>query len=102
LLTAKYGLAPEDIVFDPLVFPCATADENYIGGAVETMEGIRLIKQSLPDVRTILGISNVLWIAGRRTRGGELGFSVLLHEGGSGPGDREYRKARALCVHSVR
>ena len=59
LLTEKYGLAPEDIIFDPLVFPCATGDENYIGGAVETMEGIRLIKQALPDVRTILGISNV-------------------------------------------
>ena len=59
LLTKKYGIAPEDIVFDPLVFPCATGDENYIGGAVETMEGIRLIKQALPDTRTILGISNV-------------------------------------------
>src|SRR5258706_7388110 len=59
LLTEKYGLVPEDIIFDPLVFPCATGDENYIGGAVETMEGIRLIKQALPDVRTILGISNV-------------------------------------------
>jgi 5-methyltetrahydrofolate--homocysteine methyltransferase len=59
LLTGKYGLAPEDIIFDPLVFPCATGDENYIGGAVETVEGIRLIKQALPDVRTILGISNV-------------------------------------------
>jgi 5-methyltetrahydrofolate--homocysteine methyltransferase len=59
LLTKKYGLAPEDIVFDPLVFPCATGDENYIGGAVETMEGIRLIKEALPDTRTILGISNV-------------------------------------------
>ena len=59
LLTGKYGLAPEDIIFDPLVFPCATGDENYIGGAVETMEGIRLIKQALPDTRTILGISNV-------------------------------------------
>ena len=59
LLTQKYGLAPEDIIFDPLVFPCATGDENYIGGAVETMEGIRLIKQAMPDVRTILGISNV-------------------------------------------
>jgi len=59
LLTEKYGLAPEDIIFDPLVFPCATGDENYIGGGVETMEGIRLIKQALPDVRTVLGISNV-------------------------------------------
>jgi 5-methyltetrahydrofolate--homocysteine methyltransferase len=59
LLTEKYGLAREDIIFDPLVFPCATGDENYIGGAVETMEGIRLIKRALPDTRTILGISNV-------------------------------------------
>jgi len=31
LLTKKYGMAPEDIVFDPLVFPCATGDKNYIG-----------------------------------------------------------------------
>ena len=59
LLTEKYGLQPEDVIFDPLVFPCATGDENYIGGAVETIEGIRLIKQAMPDVRTILGISNV-------------------------------------------
>jgi len=59
LLTKKYDIAPEDIVFDPLVFPCATGDENYIGGAVETVEGIRLIKKALPDTRTILGISNV-------------------------------------------
>ena len=59
LLTKKYELEPEDIIFDPLVFPCATGDENYIGGAVETMEGIRLIKQALPNTRTILGISNV-------------------------------------------
>ena len=59
LLTTKYRMAPEDIIFDPLVFPCATGDENYIGGAVETVEGIRVIKQALPNVRTILGISNV-------------------------------------------
>ena len=59
LLTKKYGIAPEDIIFDPLVFPCATGDENYIGGAVETVEGIRIIRQALPDARTILGISNV-------------------------------------------
>jgi 5-methyltetrahydrofolate--homocysteine methyltransferase len=59
LLTQKYGIDPGDIIFDPLVFPCATGDENYIGGAVETMEGIRAIKKAIPSVRTILGISNV-------------------------------------------
>ncbi len=59
LLTGKYGIPPENIIFDPLVFPCATGDENYIGGAVETIEGIRLIKEKIPYVRTVLGISNV-------------------------------------------
>lgn len=59
LLTGKYGLPPEDIIVDPLVFPCATGDENYIGGAVETLEAVRLIKLEIPHVRTILGISNV-------------------------------------------
>lgn len=59
LLTEKYGVPPEDIVFDPLVFPCATGDANYIGGAVETIEGVRLIKEKVPHVKTLLGISNV-------------------------------------------
>ncbi len=59
LLTAKYGIAPEDIIIDPLVFPCATGDTNYIGGAVETIEAIRLIKQHIPYVKTALGISNI-------------------------------------------
>src|SRR6202022_1438697 len=59
LLTENYGLAPEYIIFVSWVFPCAPGDKNSIGGAVETVEGIRLIKQALPDARTILGISNV-------------------------------------------
>src|SRR5205085_9840549 len=59
LLTHKYGIAPEDSIIDPLVFPCATGEENYIGGAVETIEAIRLIKEQIPFVKTILGISNV-------------------------------------------
>ena len=59
LLTQKYGIAVEDIAIDPLVFPCATGDENYIGGAVETIEGLRLIKAQIPGVKTVLGISNI-------------------------------------------
>jgi 5-methyltetrahydrofolate--homocysteine methyltransferase len=59
LLTEKYGIPAHDIVIDPLVFPCATGDENYIGGAVETIEGLRAIHDAIPDVKTILGISNV-------------------------------------------
>ncbi len=59
LLTEKYDIPATDIIIDPLVFPCATGDENYIGGAVETIEAIRLIKERIPLVKTILGVSNV-------------------------------------------
>jgi 5-methyltetrahydrofolate--homocysteine methyltransferase len=59
LLTEKYGIPVEDIIIDPLVFPCATGDANYIGAAVETIEGIRLVKEKIPFVKTVLGISNI-------------------------------------------
>ncbi len=59
LLVNKYDIPPEDIIFDPLVFPIGTGDKNYIGSAVETIEGIRLIKEAFPKCKTILGISNV-------------------------------------------
>ena len=59
LLTEKYGIPPEDIIFDPLVFPIGTGDKNYVGAGVETVEGVRLIKEHLPRARTVLGISNV-------------------------------------------
>jgi len=59
LLTGKYGIPPEDVIIDTLVFPCATGDENYIGGAVETIEGVRLVKERIPHVKTLLGVSNV-------------------------------------------
>ncbi|HTU44485.1 MAG TPA: methionine synthase [Bryobacteraceae bacterium] len=77
LLTGKYGIAPEDIIIDPLVFPCATGDENYIGGAVETIEAIRLIKEKIPYVKTVLGISNISF--GLPAAAREVVNSVFLH-----------------------
>ncbi len=59
LLTQKYGIPATDIIFDPLVFPCASGDKNYVGSAAATIEGIEAIRDALPDTRTILGISNV-------------------------------------------
>ena len=59
LLVNKYGVTPSDIIFDPLVFPVGTGDEQYIGSAEATVEGIRLIKQAMPECLTILGVSNV-------------------------------------------
>ncbi|PRZ14845.1 methionine synthase (B12-dependent) [Laceyella sediminis] len=78
LLVEKYGIAPEDIIFDPLVFPVGTGDEQYIGSAVETVEGIRLIKEALPGTATILGVSNVSF--GLPLAGREVLNAVYLYE----------------------
>jgi 5-methyltetrahydrofolate--homocysteine methyltransferase len=59
LLTEKYGIPARDLIFDPLVFPVGTGDANYVGSALETIEGVRAIKARFPDCKTILGISNV-------------------------------------------
>ncbi|MDN4074989.1 methionine synthase [Fictibacillus terranigra] len=59
LLVHKYKVSPKDLIFDPLVFPVGTGDEQYIGSANATVEGIRLIKKHFPECPTILGISNV-------------------------------------------
>lgn len=59
LLTKKWGIEPEDIYWDALVFPCGTGDEQYRGSAVETIEGVRLLKERFPGTKTVLGISNV-------------------------------------------
>src|SRR5690606_4770814 len=59
IATEEYGLAPDALIFDALTFTLATGDEEFRRSAVETIEGIRLIKRELPGVLTTLGVSNV-------------------------------------------
>ncbi|MCC7382412.1 MAG: methionine synthase [Deltaproteobacteria bacterium] len=77
LLTEKYGIPETDLYFDPLVFPCATGDQKFLGTAIETIEGVRLIKQRLPRSKTVLGISNVSF--GLPAAGREVLNSVFLY-----------------------
>ncbi|HEY5729457.1 MAG TPA: methionine synthase [Anaerolineales bacterium] len=54
-----HGLKPEDLVYDALTFTLATGDEEFVDSAIETIEGIRLIKKELPGVMASLGVSNL-------------------------------------------
>jgi 5-methyltetrahydrofolate--homocysteine methyltransferase len=54
-----HGLRPQDLVYDTLTFTLATGDPEFADSAIETIEGIRLIKQNLPGVFTSLGVSNL-------------------------------------------
>ena len=77
LLTQKYKVPARDIIFDPLVFPVGTGDKNYVGSAPETIEGIRLIQEAMPQTRTILGVSNVSF--GLPSAGREILNAVFLY-----------------------
>ncbi len=59
LLVNKHGLDPRNLIFDALTFTLASGDEDMRDAGVQTIEGIRLIKEKYPEVKTILGLSNI-------------------------------------------
>lgn len=77
ILVEEMGIAPEDIWWDALVFPCGTGDAAYLGSAAQTVEGVRAVKEMFPDTKTILGVSNVSF--GLPNAGREVLNSVFLY-----------------------
>ncbi len=59
IAVGEYGLPPDALIFDALTFTLATGDPEFANSAVETLEGIRAIKQALPGVLSSLGVSNL-------------------------------------------
>ncbi len=55
----EYGLAPNSLIFDPLTFPITTGQEELQTAGIETLDALTHIKQEMPGVMTILGVSNV-------------------------------------------
>ena len=74
----RYGLDPEDLIFDPLALPLSTGMEESRRDGIETIEGIRRIKAELPGASTILGLSNVSF--GLNPAARQVLNSVFLHE----------------------
>jgi len=59
LAVNKYGLDPTDLIFDALTLPISTGQEEYRTAGMETLKAVERIKKELPDVKTILGVSNI-------------------------------------------
>jgi 5-methyltetrahydrofolate--homocysteine methyltransferase len=59
LATKKYGLDATDLIFDALTLPISTGQEEYRTAGIETLKAVERIKKELPDVKTILGVSNI-------------------------------------------
>lgn len=72
-----HGLDPRMLIFDVLTFTLTTGDDEWKPSAVETIEGIRRVKEELPGVKTSLGVSNVSFGVGQPARA--VLNSVFLH-----------------------
>ena len=55
----EYGIPAREIFFDTLVLPISTGIEEDRVNARETIEGIRRIRENLPECHILLGVSNV-------------------------------------------
>src|SRR5256885_6681774 len=78
LATEKYGIRPVDLIFDVLTLPISTGQEDYRTAGIETLEAVRRIKEELPEVKTILGVSNISF--GLSVYSRQVLNSVFMHE----------------------
>jgi len=59
LLLDQAGLEPEDIIFDPNVFPVATGMDEHRKNALDFFHATRWIRENLPHASVSGGVSNV-------------------------------------------
>jgi len=78
LAVSRYGLDPHDIFIDTLALPLSTGMVESRRDGIETLDAIRRIKVELPEVRTILGLSNISF--GLNPAARQVLNSVFLHE----------------------
>ena len=59
ILTETVGFAPEDIIFDPNIFPVATGIEEHNNYSVEFIKATRELKKRFPSSHVSGGVSNM-------------------------------------------
>jgi 5-methyltetrahydrofolate--homocysteine methyltransferase len=77
IVTTEFALPSGALIIDALTFTLATGDAEFLDSAVQTIEGIRLIKRELPGVLTSLGVSNASF--GLKPAARAALNSVMLH-----------------------
>ena len=59
IMVDEVGFPPEDIIFDPNIFPVATGMEEHRKNAVDFFKATQWIREHLPHVNVSGGVSNV-------------------------------------------
>lgn len=73
----RYGLRIEQFIFDVLTFTLATGEEEFLNAGINTLEGIKLVKEKFPESFTTLGLSNISF--GLTSPARRIINSVFLH-----------------------
>ena len=59
ILVGEVGFAPQDIIFDPNIFPVATGIEEHRNYAIDFFRATKWIRENLPHAQVSGGVSNV-------------------------------------------
>lgn len=59
ILVHKVGFAPQDLIFDPNIFPVATGIEEHRNYAMDFFRAAKWIRENLPHAHVSGGVSNV-------------------------------------------
>jgi 5-methyltetrahydrofolate--homocysteine methyltransferase len=59
VLVNKVGFPPQDIIFDPNIFPVATGMDEHNNNALDFFRATKWIKENLPGAKVSGGVSNV-------------------------------------------
>ena len=80
ILTEKVGFPPEDIIFDPNIFPVATGMEEHRLNALDFFRATKWIRENLPYAKVSGGVSNVSFsFRGNNTVREAMHASFLYH-----------------------
>lgn len=81
ILIDKAGYAPNDIIFDPNIFPVGTGMEEHRDNAVHFFKATQWIKEHLPGALVSGGVSNVSFSFRGNNRVREAIHAVFLYHG---------------------
>ena len=81
ILVQKVNFPPEDIIFDPNVFPVATGMEEHKLNALDFFKSAQWIRKNLPHAHVSGGVSNVSFSFRGNNRVREAMHSAFLYHG---------------------
>ncbi|MEH6404513.1 MAG: methionine synthase [Sneathiella sp.] len=100
ILTEVVGFPPEDIIFDPNIFPIATGIEEHRNFSVDYIEAIKVIKATLPHAKISGGVSNMSFSMRGNNPMREAMHAVFLYHAVKAGMDMGIVNAGQLAVYS--